>query len=503
MTVLELRPSAEPVVPAVEERRPRRWSTVAWLAAICAGLAVTSLRPGSNTNAFQDEGLYLFMGHRMIDHVVDGVHVSEYPGGYFSGAPGLYPVLGALADSIGGLEAARILSLVFMMVAVIGTYGAGSQLFGRTAGLLGAGALSVCGSVIFVSHLATFDAMAMALIALGFWVTVYSAQHSKFLFAPIVGVIMAVAFFTKYGTAVYVPGLALVGIVLSWNMLRWGSVRRGIMLCITAAATAFFVITFWAGDLMGGIEVTTTDRTPISPASASDLVSNSVAWVGPWLLLAVLGGLTMLRRWPLVAVLLLLSIIVPLQQIRIGESTSLAKHVGFGIIFAAPLIGALGAWLFSKSAWIAVPFVAVVGSALLVSGLSHSQRFLTTWVDDRAIVEQLRTEIDRSPGKAVLGEEPSAQRYALRGEIDPILWSDTFGFLYGGESGIPAYQTAIDQSHFGTIYLTTNTSNGKLINQYLTDNETPYRLSAKVPFTRYDEFAGYYLVWTPKVLETR
>jgi hypothetical protein len=52
----------------------------------------------------------------------------------------------------------------------------------------------------------------------------------------------------------------------------------------------------------------------------------------------------------------------------------------------------------------------------------------------------------------------------------------------------------------GTIYLTLNTPNGKKINDYLTHTETPYRLSNKVPFYRYGDIAGYYLVWTPKVL---
>ena len=33
----------------------------------------------------------------------------------FSGAPVLYPLFGALTDSIGGLSAARILSLIFML----------------------------------------------------------------------------------------------------------------------------------------------------------------------------------------------------------------------------------------------------------------------------------------------------------------------------------------------------------------------------------------------------
>jgi cellulose synthase (UDP-forming) len=78
------------------------------LSVMCTVFALNSLRVKANANPFQDEGLYLFMGHRMIDHIVSGVHLSEYPGTYFSGAPGLYPVVGAIADSIAGVQGARL-----------------------------------------------------------------------------------------------------------------------------------------------------------------------------------------------------------------------------------------------------------------------------------------------------------------------------------------------------------------------------------------------------------
>ena len=92
------------------------------------------------------------------------------------------------------------------------------------------------------------------------------------------------------------------------------------------------------------------------------------------------------------------------------------------------------------------------------------------------------------------------QRYALRTVTAPEQWNDTFVLLYGNKTGLAAYHEAIDQTHFGTIYLTLDTVNGRKINEYLTNSETPYRLSEKVPFYRHGQIAGYYLVWTPKVL---
>ena len=214
----------------------------------------------------------------------------------------------------------------------------------------------------------------------------------------------------------------------------------------------------------------------------------------------MLGALTQARRWPISVVLLGMSVIGPLQQIRIGEGTSLSKHVAFGIVFAAPLIGSLLAWMIKRSKWVGVPVTVAVAAVLMVSGTRNAEQFLTTWVDDREIIAQLREEIAISPHKAILGEEPSAQRYALRTVTAPEQWNDTFSLLYGNKKGLDAYREAIDQTHFGTVYLTLNTANGKKINEYLTYSDTPYRLSEKVPFYRHGQYAGHYLMWTPKVL---
>src|ERR1700728_3478107 len=75
---------------------------------------VLSLRLlGANT-AFQDEALYLRAGHLEWAHWLHHTPIPDFPA-YFSGAPVIYPPLGALADDVGGLVAARILSLCFML----------------------------------------------------------------------------------------------------------------------------------------------------------------------------------------------------------------------------------------------------------------------------------------------------------------------------------------------------------------------------------------------------
>jgi hypothetical protein len=91
-------------------RRFARWPWA--LAVVLCVQAVLSLRLIRVNTAFQDEALYLWAGHMEWSHWLHGTSMPLYAT-YFSGAPVLYPPLGALADSPGGLVGARLLSLGF------------------------------------------------------------------------------------------------------------------------------------------------------------------------------------------------------------------------------------------------------------------------------------------------------------------------------------------------------------------------------------------------------
>ena len=67
--------------------------------------AILSLRLTWSNTAFQDEGLYLRAGHLEWARWLHQAPIPDFPS-YFSGAPVIYPPLGAVADSLGGLAAA-------------------------------------------------------------------------------------------------------------------------------------------------------------------------------------------------------------------------------------------------------------------------------------------------------------------------------------------------------------------------------------------------------------
>jgi 4-amino-4-deoxy-L-arabinose transferase-like glycosyltransferase len=89
-----------------------------------------------------DESLYIYSGHQLIYELWHGGG-SPYFEAYFSGAPDFYPVVAAMADATGGLVAARLMSLVFMLSATALLYGATRRTFGYWP------AVSACG--LFVS----------------------------------------------------------------------------------------------------------------------------------------------------------------------------------------------------------------------------------------------------------------------------------------------------------------------------------------------------------------
>ena len=138
----------------------RTWISRGILAVVLCVQAALSLRM-SNT-AFEDEALYLYSGHLEIAHWLHGAALQgDYSSVLFRG-PRLYPVLGALADNVGGLAAARAVSLLAMLTTTGLLYSMTRRLFNERVGLCAAVIFSVTESALFLGHLATYDAPSSA-----------------------------------------------------------------------------------------------------------------------------------------------------------------------------------------------------------------------------------------------------------------------------------------------------------------------------------------------------
>src|SRR5580698_6462216 len=151
----------------------------AWgLAAILIVQALFSLRLVRADTAFQDEAAYLWAGHLEWAHWLHGAPIPPFSS-YFSGAPFIYPPIAALADSAGGLTAARILSLVFMLAATGLLWDTARRLFGARAAFFAAALFAVLGPVLHLGAFATYDALSVFFLGLAIWLVVRAGDRQN------------------------------------------------------------------------------------------------------------------------------------------------------------------------------------------------------------------------------------------------------------------------------------------------------------------------------------
>ena len=158
-------------------RKPRLAAQPWPLLAVLLVQAALSLRLAWSNTAFQDEALYLRAGHLEWARWLHNTPIPNFPA-YFSGAPVLYPPLGALADSVGGLTAARLLSLGFMLGVTTLLWATAARLYGQRAALLATALFATLAGTQFLGAFATYDAMALFLLALAAWLGVRCADSA-------------------------------------------------------------------------------------------------------------------------------------------------------------------------------------------------------------------------------------------------------------------------------------------------------------------------------------
>ncbi len=262
------------------------------LAVVLTVQTALSLRLMWSNTAFQDEALYLRAGHLEWSHLLHGNPMPNFPA-YFSGAPVIYPPLGALADSIGGLAAARTLSLCFMLGVTGLLWATTGRLYGRRAALLAAGLFATLAGTQFLGAFATYDAMALFLMALAGWLGVRSADGQLWVRTALLllaGVSLALADAVKYATAIFTPVVVVLAVVAVWRRHgRGAAVTAGFTvictwLALIAAAVAAAGQQYWLG-----IKATTLDR-PQAGVAAAVIIQRAYMWTSLILVLAVLGA---------------------------------------------------------------------------------------------------------------------------------------------------------------------------------------------------------------------
>jgi hypothetical protein len=434
-----------------------RWPLLAVLTVQVA----LSLRLVWSNTAFQDEALYLRAGHLEWAHWLHGTAIPDFPS-YFSGAPVIYPPLGALADSVGGLAAARILSLCFMLGVTALLWATANRLYGQRAALLAAGLFATLAGTQFLGALATFDAMALFLLAFAAWLGVRSADcqfWTRTAMLVAAGAILGAADAVKYATALFTPVLLVVVLMAVWRQRRVGT---GFVAGLTVFGTwlMFVAVAFFVGghDYWLGITTSTLDR-PQSAIAATTVLQHAYVWTSLILVLAVLGAVLAIRSERRVkflpAVLAAAAFLAPAGQASLHTTVSLQKHVVFGAWFAAIAAGYAMARMSRVDpgrGWAAVMALPIAASTLFGS-MGQAASLYGVWPNSERVVSVLRSAVHSHPGN-YLAEDYDVEAYYLRGEVPWENWSSTYYFSFSGTfPGAPSYAAAIKAHYFSLVIL--------------------------------------------------
>ncbi|MEY9875955.1 4-amino-4-deoxy-L-arabinose transferase-like glycosyltransferase [Streptacidiphilus sp. MAP12-33] len=440
--------------------------------------------------AFEDEALYLYAGHRELDLLLHHTPTYDTYASYFSGAPFLYPVLAALVDSALGLEGARALSLLFMVGATALVWMTARRLYGRRAAVVAAALFGVSAPTLFMSRLATYDAMCVFLLALALWLVVRLARANPawvLLAAPVL--VLAAA--TKYASALYLPTVVAAAVLtvpasgLSW---RRAALRGGLLTAATAGL-AWAALTGWPS-LRQGLEQTTVNRAA-GAEPLSGILRLSAVWGGWIAVLALVGVLatarTASRPVPgtlLAGALTVTATFATLYQAHLGTSVSLHKHIGFGLLFAAPVAGLGLSWAARAGTVRAVPGFALGVCVLLALYANHAVTpMYGGWPDSTGEVAALRPLVGPGQDQRYLVEENEIPRYYLASRTEPYEWLTTYYFQYKSLTGLPAYQAAIQDGYFDLVVLDYGPTAAldRELKAALKADPAGYRLVASVP----------------------
>lgn len=483
--------------------RRRTWLSRAILLVILGAQAALSLR--MRNTAFEDEALYLYSGHIELSH---WLHGAVFQGSgfdtYFSGAPVLYPVLAAAVAKVGGLTAARAVSLVAMLTTTALLYSMTRLLFNERSGLCAAALFSVTESTIFLGNLATFDAPTLCLLALASWIVVRTAP-SRWPLYLLATPVAALAVAAKYAALLFVPTIMVLSAIAAWPYRdRWALIRPALF-GVVEAGLLVGALRLAGPDYLHAIERTTMARAHGATPTMT-LLRDSLLWGSLPIAVALFGAVAYARRpqtepgehiapsggpgrrLALGVVLAGTALLPPAYQMHLHTDVSLHKHIGFGLLFAAPIAGLGFARLVGdhfRRAQIGI----AVWSISLVLGMVQADGLYRGWPDSRLFVYELALHL--KPGAHYLVEADEVPIYYLMGNqnAQPSQFTSTYEITYTDQhgrilTGNAGFEAAVSEQYFQVIaynYLSTPTEDGVLARTLEADSA--YRLAAAIPET--------------------
>ncbi|MEV4560753.1 glycosyltransferase family 39 protein [Kitasatospora sp. NPDC049285] len=494
----------------------RTWVSRLVLLLILVAQALLTLR--LSNSAFEDEALYLYAGHLQLHHLQGGAALPNSFAAYFSGSPLLYPPLAAAADAHLGLAGARGLSLAFMLGTTALLYMMTRRLFNERVGLVAAGCFGVMQSTLFMGALATYDAMALFLIAVGAWLAVRTARRGWWLSTLTIPPVLVLAVAVKYAALMYAPIVVALACLAAVPYHAWRSLLRLFLIPAVAVGATVTVLKLTGSDVLQGLQSTTTGRA-VGHGVPLEMARECAEWGGLLFALALLGTVLYAKKgrmseaptlmavrvprrlWRTLMGLLLTgtALLAPAYQIYIHENVSLHKHIGYGLFFAAPM-AALGITRVVGSHFRHPQLGILAWVTMLVLGMVQSSNLYHAWPNS----DQLITTLDKQlvPDGHYLVEANSVPRYYLRQKVDFNQWTSTYTITYQTKdkkvlTGEPGFKAALTDGYFDVVVFdrtVTGALDDRLVKQLRSEGK--YRLLVSIPYQNtYGK--GFYQVWIP------
>lgn len=458
----------------------------------------------SNT-AFGDEALYLWAGHLEIAHWLHGTPIPAFPT-YFSGAPVIYPPIGALADSLGGLAAARILSLCFMLAASAFLWVTASTLLGRRAAFFATALWATLASTQFLGAFATYDALSLLLMTVAAWCVVRAGTRERAAgWLTGAAVALALANATKYASGIFDPVVLALAVIASQPTLSWRrATGRGATLLAYLTAILAFLVMLGGGEYVTGVVQTTLARAS-GTSTAHQVFSEAWQLTAIVVVVALAGlliGLAAEHGWQprlLLIVLAGAAFLVPVEQARVHTTFSLQKHVDFGAWFAVMAAGYAIDMIISRFRAQPLRWLSVIACSIALiypahAGVVQARIRFHNWPNSASLTAALRELLPGTSGP-IMVSTPDVPEYYLSEGAQWYRWSNLFTIrqLNGraissrviGQGLSPAtYATRIRRGFFSIVVTNLSGSNAPFAQRLvpLLIQSKHYRLAATIPY---------------------
>jgi glycosyltransferase involved in cell wall biosynthesis len=408
---------------------PRSRSRISWpLVAVLAVQVGFSLSLVWSNTAFGDEANYILQGRLELAHWLHGLPMPLIKND--SGAPQIYPPLGALANAIGGLAGARILSLCFMLIATVLLYLYTKRLFGSRAAIMAAGLWALSEPVLRLAF-ATYDPLACLLVTLSAWLALQAGvrrRHGELIVVSALA--LALASLTAFSFAIMIP------VVVATSYFIWrdevGPRSARWFACWLAVLTGGLVtLIMTVLQLWPDLIFTTVTRGGGGNGLGAGVVTvakSAWTWNGIIFALAVCGvvlafGSEQLNRRLLILTLVFAGLLVPVYQAHLGTGWSMDKHMAASSWFMAAAAG----YSFSKINVFSKSFQAAAAAVVLLSctgiyGLWYARNTFHLWANEASLISVIKPVIGQGSVWTNSNGNSIPEYYLLRSTSDWPKW---------------------------------------------------------------------------------